>query len=77
MREILSLVCYGLVAFFGVFLSAGFSGIDLQKSTLPTLSLFTAATLVAQSACFYFGGLELTQWFYPLIVHLPTVLFCA
>ena len=77
MRDILSLLGYVLIAFFGIFLSAGFSGLELRRKTLPGLLLFTAASLAVQAACLYFGDIRLVQWLYPLIVHFPLVLVLA
>lgn len=77
MRIGLSLIRYGLVAIYGIFLSAGFSGIDMRKDTVRKLAVFTAAALAVQLACFWCIGLEFTMWIYPLILHLPLVIFLA
>ena len=77
MTAALSLICFGLVAIFGVFLSAGFSGVDIGKGAFRNLSLFTAASLIIQFFCFYFWGLKYTQWLYPVILHLPLMVVLA
>jgi len=74
-RAVISLICYGLVALFGIFLSAGFSGVDVRKHTVAKLLCFAAAALAIQGVCFAFWGLHFTKWVYPLILHLPLVLF--
>lgn len=77
MREVFSLVCYGLVAFFGVFLSAGFSGISIRKPALGKLLLLTVVSLGIQGIVMGAWGLEFTRWIYPLIQHLPLALVLA
>ena len=77
MSDIIAVVGYGMVAIFGIFLSAGFCGVPIRKDTLPKLLLFTALTLVAQGLCYASFGLKFTLWAYPLLLHLPLVLFLA
>lgn len=77
MRDIVAIIGYGLVALFGIFLSADFSGVRFRKDPLPRLLLFTGLVLAAQGLCFCFLGLKLTRWVYPLILHLPLVMFLA
>lgn len=74
MTEVLSLVGYGVVAVFGIFLAAGFAGICVKKSTARKLLLFAAASLAVQFVVYYFNGVQFTQRIYPLILHLPLVL---
>lgn len=74
MREILSLISYGLVTVFGIFLSASFSGIDFKKNSLSHLILFTVASISIQFLIFNLSGVKLTQQLYPLILHLPLAL---
>lgn len=74
MTAVLELISYGLVAIFGILLSAGFSGVDLRKQNLYRLLAFTAASLVAQATFLYLGGLKITQQIYPLILHVPLAL---
>ena len=77
MTELLQLLSYGLVAYFGVFLSADFSGVTLRKRALYQLLIFTAGSLVIQLICFRLWGFRVTQGIYPLLLHLPLVLFLA
>lgn len=73
MKTAVTLLCYGLVALFGVVLSAGFSGADQQKGAGRKLALFSAAIIAVQVACRLVFGFEFTTWVYPLIVHFPLV----
>jgi len=74
---IIAMIGYGMVAVFGIFLSAGFGGIPIRKDTLPRLLLFTVVTLTGQGFCYYYLGLKFTRWVYPLILHLPLLVFLA
>ena len=74
MTDLLAMIGYGLVAFFGIFLSAAFSGVHIRKHNLVNLLIFTAVSLAVQAVCLYFGQLKLTQQIYPLILHLPLIL---
>lgn len=77
MSIVISLIRYGMVALFGIFLSAGFSGVDLQKGTVRKLLFFAAAALALQGFCFWYFGLKITMWIYPLILHIPLILFLS
>ena len=74
MTDLLALIGYGLVAFFGVFLSAAFSGVQIRKYNLVNFLILTAISLAVQAIFLYFGQLKLTQQIYPLILHLPLIL---
>ncbi|MEG1790577.1 MAG: ATP-binding protein, partial [Oscillospiraceae bacterium] len=75
MEQLLSTFNYGLVLLFGVFLSALFaSGKKIRKDLLSIL-LFSAFSLCVQTVCSYFFGLNVTEKLYPLIAHLPLILF--
>ena len=77
MSGAISLLSYALVAAFGIFLSAGFSGVAVRRETFPRLALFTVGALAVQFLCFTFLGLKYTRWVYPLILHLPLAVFLA
>ncbi|MEG1514167.1 MAG: ATP-binding protein [Clostridia bacterium] len=75
MERLLSTVNYGLVLLFGVFLSVLFSGGCKGRKERLYILLFSLFTLCAQTACSYAFGLSATTKLYPLITHLPLVLF--
>ncbi|MEG0864556.1 MAG: ATP-binding protein [Clostridia bacterium] len=74
MIQLLSTVNHGLVLLFGVFLSVLFAGGSQERDRL-SIGAFSVFTLCLQTACDYFFGLSLTMRLYPLITHLPLVLF--
>ncbi|MEG0876783.1 MAG: ATP-binding protein [Oscillospiraceae bacterium] len=75
MIRILSMFNYGLVLLFGVFLSVLFAGRSKRNKDHLSILLFSVFTLILQTACSYFFGMSLTVKLYPLITHLPLVLF--
>lgn len=77
MREILNLLAFGLAAVFGVALSAAFSGADQKKGARWKLALFAILSLAVQGICWFAFGLDITKQIYPLIAHVPLVVFLA
>lgn len=75
MKLIIALFDYGLVALFGILLSAGFSGISCQKQNLIKLTVFSFFNLILQTLCWAVFGLTVTTKLYPFITHLPLLLF--
>lgn len=77
MFRMLDMLCYGLILLFGVTVSLLFSGAEKnRKCLLGTLIIFLF-TLSAQILCRQLSSLEHTRELYPLIVHLPLILFFA
>lgn len=75
MDTMISLLNYGLILIFGVLLTMYFAGVDsTQKNRLTTL-LFMILMLVIQSISWASLGPEATRRIYPLITHLPLVVF--
>lgn len=72
---IISLVSYGITAIFGIALSAVFSSADKQKNAIPKIASFCLLTMLLQALVYFPLGFDATQRLYPLIVHLPLVLF--
>lgn len=71
----LELFCYGLILLFGIAVSVCFSGAEQSnRNRLGTIGIFFL-TLFAQIVCRRLVGLEHTKELYPLIVHLPLILF--
>ncbi|MEG1683963.1 MAG: ATP-binding protein, partial [Oscillospiraceae bacterium] len=75
MERLLATLSYGLVLLFGVFLSVLFAGGSKNRKERSYLLLFSIFTLCVQTACAFIFGLSLTTKLYPLIAHLPLILF--
>ena len=75
MNTVISLLQYGMVAIFGIFLSASFCGIAIKKEATVKLGIFSAAALLIQLFFYTRFGTTVTKWVYPLILHLPLVLY--
>lgn len=72
----LGLVSYGLILLFGVGLTAAFSlGPQEARRNLRPLIIFSTFAIAVQIVSWRLVGLERTRQLYPLIVHLPLVLF--
>ncbi len=74
MIQLLSLFCYGLVLLFGIAVSVCFQAPQKSGRIFFPPAAFSLA-LFLQIVCWQFFGLEQTKELYPLIVHLPLVIF--
>lgn len=73
--DILIVFHYGLTLMFGIYVSATFLGINLNiKNNLYFLIFFVVAGLLLLATSIIFG-FEFSLKIYPLIIHLPIVLF--
>lgn len=70
-----SLFDYGILLLFGVFVSAMFCDIAMNKKNIIYLLLFSAILIIIESIFYAIFGIKLTEEFYPLITHLPLLLF--
>lgn len=75
MVPFLGLFCYGLVLLFGIAVSVCFSGVERSKKNIAITGAFYLFALLIQIVCWQMSGLEQTKALYPLIVHLPLVIF--
>ncbi|MEG0709622.1 MAG: hypothetical protein RR481_05265 [Longicatena sp.] len=75
MEQMFSVFNYGLVLLFGVFLSVLFAGKNQGKKENISIIIFLIFTLCIQIVSVFLFGLENTKKIYPLIVHLPLVIF--
>ena len=75
MAEIIGIIGYGFIAIFGVVLSAAFSGIEVNRSSAVRICLFCLGAILLQVTCRMHLGLSATRGIYPLIVHLPLLVF--
>lgn len=74
--ELLFIAYYSSVLLFGVFLSVSFSGIRLfeKKNLINSVILFTVCGLL-QLLIFSLSGESLVWKLYPLVTHVPVILF--
>ncbi len=75
MDTIISLINYGLILIFGVLLTLYFAGVDSTRKNRLTAFLFIILMLLIQSISWASLGQEATRKLYPLIAHLPLVVF--
>lgn len=69
------MISYGLLAIFGVFVSASFLNIPFSKRNIRVLSLFSICTIILQIGSYSLLGFAKTEAIYPVIVHIPLLLF--
>ena len=75
MIQLLDLLCYGLVLLFGIAVSVSFSGVEPSRKNMVGTGGVFLLTLSLQIIALQLAGMERTKELYPLIVHLPLVLF--
>ncbi|MDD4689660.1 MAG: ATP-binding protein [Eubacteriales bacterium] len=75
MLILIDLLRYSMIAIFGVVLSVYFTGADNQKGSTKKIALFSAFVTVFQLLFQTAFGFEFTKWMYPLIAHIPLVIF--
>lgn len=71
MMELIFLLNYIVVNLFGSILSAAFSGIRKSDKQRKWIVLIVGITLTLQGIIYYLFGVQVVQFFYPLISHLP------
>lgn len=75
LQTLLGVLNYGVLLLFGVYVSAAFTGIILNKKISLRLLCFSAVNILVQIACFSLYGMTVTERLYPFISHLPLALF--
>lgn len=73
--SVLSFLHHATTLLFGVYVSAAFLGISMNRKNLWTLFGFSAAVGAVYLLSFLLFSTEGTEKLYPLIVHLPLILF--
>ena len=68
---------YGIIAVFGITLSASFSAVDQQPGSRRKIVLFCLFSLAVQLTFVSSFGTQITTMLYPLLVHLPLIIFFA
>lgn len=77
LETILSYLHNATTLLFGVYISAAFLGIRMNKKNVLTLLGFSCSVGVLYVASFLLFGENVTEQIYPLIVHIPLVLFLS
>ncbi|MGM9602208.1 MAG: sensor histidine kinase [Faecousia sp.] len=73
--SVLIILHHAVTLLFGVYLSAAFLGIGMSRKNIGILFAFFSAVGGVSALCFVFFGEDFTTRAYPLIVHLPLILF--
>ena len=72
---VLGILHNALTLLFGVYISAVFLGIRINRRNTLILFAFSSALGVGLASSFVLFGANVTEQIYPLIVHIPLVLF--
>lgn len=74
--QLWGIFCYGLILLFGVGITVVFIlGPEQARKHIGALLVFSVLSILAQSVCWVLYGLTWTKQLYPLIIHLPLMLF--
>ena len=74
LQTILGVINFGVLLFFGIYVSAAFLGIEFDKKNHLVFFLFGAVILGVQILIHALFGMDYAEMFYPLITHLPLLL---
>ena len=66
---------YGTILIFGIYASAAFLGIRMNRQNIMILFVFSTAMGMINTCSFLLLGIAITEKIYPLIIHLPLILF--
>ena len=72
---ILGMLNNSTLLLFGVFVSAAILSIPFCKKNTAIILVFCAGTNVLQYISYSLIGLYCTEWLYPVLTHLPSILF--
>ena len=73
----IGLIRFGFSLLFGTALTVCFAGVEYSRKNNLAVGCFCIILLFVQFSCWWFFGIELTSKFYPLITHLPIILFLS
>ncbi len=73
--KILEILHYSVIMLFGIYLSAAFLGIQMKRRNILILLEFSAVLGVINAVFFIEYGVDFTEQIYPLIIHLPLIVF--
>ncbi len=71
----IGLIRYGFSLLFGVALSVCFTGIERTRKSNLAVGCSCIILLFIQLSCWWLFGMDLTKKLYPVITHLPLILF--
>lgn len=71
----IGLIRFGFSLLFGVALTVSFAGIEYTRKNKFVVGYACLTLLFVQSSCWWFFGIDLTSKLYPIIIHLPMILF--
>ena len=74
-NSVLYILHHAVTLLFGVYISAAFLGIRMSRKNIAVLGGFSAAVGAVSILAFVFFGEDFTTQVYPLIIHLPLILF--
>jgi hypothetical protein len=77
LESILAVLHNATTLLFGVYISAAFLGVRMNRHNVFTLFIFSGAVGIIYIAAYLGLGTEGTEKIYPLIIHLPLVLFLS
>ena len=75
LETILGFCHYGIILVFGIYLSAAFLGIVLNRRNVLILLGFSCVVGLINVISYVIFGSDVTEEIYPMITHLPLILF--
>lgn len=72
---ILALLHHGTTLLFGIYVSALFLGIRMTRKNIISLFIFACGVGLVYIPTYVWFGADVTEQLYPLIIHLPLILF--
>ncbi len=75
LETVLGFCHYGIILLFGIYLSASFFGVVMNRRNVLILLLFSCFAGAINIISYAIFGTDVTEKIYPLITHLPLVLF--
>lgn len=73
--EILAFLHHGTTLLFGIYISALFLGIRMTRKNITALFGFACIVGIVYALTFVMSGENVAKQIYPLIIHLPLILF--
>jgi len=73
----LEVIQFGFSLLFGVALSVCYAGIELTRKSKLAVGCSYVIFLLVQFSCWWLFGIDLTSKLYPMITHLPLIIFLS
>ena len=74
-ETVIGIIRFGFSLLFGVAVSVLFAGIERTRKNNIAVTSTCVILLIVQSVCWWLFGIDMTSKLYPLIIHLPLILF--